>query len=151
MKKLLSRSFAFAIVTSSMVLTVPVFAESTENTKNIDIISNVDKNNTDIMPFEVSYDYSNYKITSKTNFQVSITLSNFQPYGKVHYYNSSDYVATLYVEGEEKTIEPHSGDSIVWKKGTFKSSYDVGITASEGRLNGTFSLAKAERESEFQK
>ena len=136
MKKALSKSFALAIVTCSMVLTVPVFAESTD---------------TEHRPFEISYDYSNYELTTKTNFQVIITLSNSQKYGKAHYYNASDYATTLYVEGEQKRIEPHSGDSIVWKKSIFKTSYDVGITASEGRLHGTFSLAKAEKESAFQK
>ncbi len=116
------------------------------STKNIS-----EENSTDIENRSVSHDYSNFRVSSGTSFEVTIDLSSSQPYGKAFYANNLPYNATLYVEGQGTvTVKPYSSNSIVWKKGTFKSSYDVSITATQGMLDGYFSLAKATRESEFQ-
>lgn len=136
-KKLLILSFS--VITT---LTTPIFAQSELNTIN---------NNVSISPFIASHDYKNFKVSNGTNFQVSITLTSSQPYGKAHYYNSSAYDVTLYVEGQGTvTVKPYSSNYIQWKKGSFKNTYDVALTATKGTLNGTFSLAKAERTSDFQ-
>ena len=146
MKKLFLISFA---VITSMILAIPTFAENMSTQKDANVTAEWEQNNIEDRKFQKSYDYSNYELTSKTNFQVVIKLNRSQPYGKAYFYNASDYPATLYVEDQEITIEPHTGDSIVWEKSFFKSSYDVGITASEERLHGLFSLAKADDSATF--
>lgn len=112
--------------------------------------NSLNKNN-NINNTNISYDYNNFKLSSGTNVEVSINLDNNNIYGQAYYNNNSNYDATLYVEGQEiKTIKPYSSDLIVWKKGTFKNSYEFTVTATQGNLDGYFSLAKAEKEEDFQ-
>lgn len=149
MKKQLYVAFALIMVMSA-TMAVPTLAKDLSITEKTGAVSSQDDEN-EIMARNISYDYSKYPVQNRTNFPTQITLSSSQPWGKVHYYNSADYSVTLYVEGQEDVkIPPHSGDKIVWKKSALKSSYDVGVTASSGELNGIFSLAKATRETEFQ-
>ena len=106
--------------------------------------------NASTSPFIASRDYNNFKVSSNTNIQVNITLTDSQPYGKAHYYNSSVYDVTLYVDEQGTvTVKPYSSNDIQWKKSNFQSSYDVALTATKGTLNGIFSLAKAEKTSGF--
>lgn len=140
------------MISSCFIFSAPVFAQDKPLEKtNISTESISDENSIDIESRSISHDYSNYKLVDRTSFEVNIDLSSGQPYGKAFYANNSPYNATLYVEGQGTiTVKPYSSNSIVWKKGTFKSSYDVSITATQGMLDGYFSLAKATRESEFQ-
>lgn len=149
MKKQLYVAFAL-IMAMSATMAVPTLAKDLSITEKTGVVSSQDDENK-IMARNISYDYSNYPVKNRTNFSTQITLSSSQPWGKAHYYNSADYSVTLYVDGQEDVkIPPHSGDKIVWKKSALKSSYDVGVTASSGELNGIFSLAKATKETEFQ-
>lgn len=139
LKKLIILSLsAFTLLTG----TVPIFAQNIKNNVNYDDL---------IVPYELSHTYNNFQLTSGTNFHTTISLSSSQPYGKAHFYNSSSSNVTLYVEGQGTiTIKPYSSNSIIWKKSSMKSNYEISVTATSGTLNGTFSLAKATRDSEFQ-
>ena len=111
----------------------------------------LDENSAGIESRSVSYDHSNYRLVDRPNFPATIELTSSQPYGKAFYANNSPYSARLRVDDVDTiTISPYSSGSIVWKKGIFKSSYDIVITATQGNLDGYFSLAKATEESDFQ-
>ena len=146
MKKQLYVTLALCVI-MFVAIAARTFVRDISITGKINAVSSQEDDN-EILSQDLSYDYSNYPVQNRTNFSTQITLSNSQPWGKVHYYNSSDYSITLYVDDQKDVeIPPHSGDKIVWKKSALKSSYDVGVTASSGELNGIFSLAKATRES----
>lgn len=129
---------AFTLLTGA----VPTFAQDVKDNVNYDGL---------IVPYELSHTYNSFQLTSGTSFHTTISLSSSQPYGKAHFYNASSSNVTLYVEGQGTiTVKPYSSNSIVWKKSSMKSNYDISVTAKSGTLNGTFSLAKATRDSEFQ-
>ena len=140
------------MISSCFIFSVPVFAQDKPLEKtNITSETVLDENSTGIESRIASHDYYNLRVLGNTNFEVTIDLTSSQPYGKAFYANNSPYNATLYVEGQGSvTVKPYSSNSIIWKKGTFKSSYDVSITATQGTLDGYFSLAKATKEADFQ-
>lgn len=112
---------------------------------------NSEENSNNTESSNVSYDFANYKLIDIAHFSPHIDLSSSQPYGKIFYTNNSYYSAKLIVDDKDPiTIEPYSSGSIVWKKETFKSTYDITVTATQGILDGYFTLAKAEKEDDFQ-
>lgn len=112
---------------------------------------NSEKNSTDTKSSNVSYDYSSFRVSNGTHFSPYIDLSSSQPYGKIFYTNNSYYSAKLIVDDKDPVIvEPYSSGSVVWKKEIFKNTYDITVTATQGNLDGYFTLAKATKESDFQ-
>ncbi|OUQ57913.1 hypothetical protein B5E58_08135 [Tyzzerella sp. An114] len=140
------------MISSCFIFSVPVFAQDKPLEKtNITSETVLEENSTGIESRSVSYDHSNYRLVDRPNFPATIELTSSQPYGKAFYANNSPYSAKLIVDDKDPVIvEPYSSGSIVWKKGIFKSSYDITVTATQGNLDGYFSLAKATREAEFQ-
>lgn len=110
-----------------------------------------DENSIDIESCNIYHIFANYNLIDHPHFSSYIELSSSQPYGKIFYANNSPYSAKLIVDDKEPVIvEPYSSNSVVWKKGTFKNSYEFTVTATQGNLDGYFSLAKAEKEEDFQ-
>lgn len=107
----------------------------------------------EIMKYELSYTDSNYPLANKTSYNTDISLTKSQPWGKLHYYNNSNYSATIIVdEIETKTVNPHSQASIMWKHtGKKDKRFEIYVTSSNDNLNGIVSLAKATSKDEFQK
>ena len=140
------------IISSCFIFSVPVFAQDKPLEKtNITSETVLDENSAGIESRSVSHDFSNFRLSGSPSFPTTIDLSSSQPYGKAFYANNSPYSAKLIVDDKDPVIvEPYSSGSIVWKKGIFKSSYDITVTATQGNLDGYFSLAKATREAEFQ-
>ena len=100
-----------------------------------------------IQSCSTSYDYTNYEITGINSLSTYIQLSSSQPYGKAFFTNNSSDTIRLTVSGVESIeIEPNESGSIKWKKGIFTKQYDVDIYCSTKNLNGTFSLAKSDKE-----
>lgn len=136
MKKIL-----LTTLTLTSIISTNVFAQS----------ENINKNNK-ITKYEVSHNYSNYPINNKTSYNNDITLTKTQPWGKLHYYNNSNYSATIKVNGISKTVKPYSQASITWQhKGNKDKNFEFYITAEIDNLNGILSVAKANNLDEFQK
>ena len=112
---------------------------------------NSEENSNNTESSNVSYNYSSFRVSNGTHFSPHIDLSSSQPYGKIFYTNNSYYSAKLIVDDKDPVIvEPYSSGSIVWKKETFKTTYDITVTATQGILDEYFTLAKAEKEEDFQ-
>ncbi len=101
-----------------------------------------------IMPYDTSYEYSNYLITGTNNFYTNIKLTNDQSFGKAYYSNNTGETVTMSVYGVKTiSIPPYKGGQITWVKALGESSYsyEVEIHCSTKNLNGIFSLAKSDR------
>ena len=51
-----------------MILAIPTFAENMSTQKDANVTAEWEQNNIEDRKFQKSYDYSNYELTSKTNF-----------------------------------------------------------------------------------
>ena len=131
---------------TTLAFAVTIFAADTESVSDKKYVEVEDE----IIPYNhTSHDFKNFPINTTSRFPGSILLSNQQPYGKVYYYNSSSNRAKLTVDGIKTIIiPPNSGNSIRFKKGSFKSEYGFSIKSldqngKEGvvNLNGTLSTA----------
>ncbi len=95
-----------------------------------------------IDPLSKDYICSNKKISGTNNYSKSIIMDSDRPYAKAHYYNNTDATVQMWVKGEDSIhIQPYSSGAITWEKSFFTSKYEVNISCSEKKLNGTFSLA----------
>ena len=132
-------------LTLSTILSTSIFAQP-ENNEKISLDNEISK-------YELSYTDSSYPLSNRTSYNSDITLTKSQPWGKLHYYNNSNYPVTIKVDGiDTKTVNPYSQASIVWKyNGNRNKRFEIYVTSSNGNLNGIVSLAKATVEEEFQK
>lgn len=135
---------------TTMTFAVPTFATETKSASDKKYVDVKDE----IMPYtHTSYDFKNFPINTTSRFPGSILLKKQQPYGKVFYYNSSSNRAKLTVDGVKTIIiPPNSGNSIRFKKASFKSEYGFSIksldqNSKEGvvNLNGTLSTAISDK------